>query len=317
MIHPDSRIYVAGHTGLIGSAFLRVLGDEGFGNLIMRTHAELELTDRTAVKDFFDQERPDIVILTAGKVGGILLNQKTPASFLDTNLSIQINVLGAAQDTGISALALMGSSCMYPRECPQPMAEELLLTGHPEPTSLAYAVSKLAGVQLCHAYNTEFGVRRFLPVIPSSAYGPNDNFDPGFGHVLSALMARMHRAKLDGAESVTLWGTGTPRREFIHAEDVARAVLHLLRQQDLPEHLPLNIGTGTDYAISELAKAIARVVGFEGRIDWDASKPDGAPRKLLDSTRLRKTGWIPRFDLETGLASTYEWFMTSGPGRGD
>lgn len=317
MIHSDSRIYVAGHTGLIGSAFLRVLRDQGFSNVIVRKHAELELTDREEVSRFFDEERPDFVILTAGKVGGILQNQKTPATFLDTNLVIQTNVLRAAYNVGISALVLMGSSCMYPRECPQPMAEELLLSGHPEPTSLAYAVSKIAGVQLCHAYNAEFGGRRYLPVIPNSAYGPNDNFDPGSGHVLSALMARMHRAKLDAAASVTLWGTGTPRREFIHANDVAHAVLHLLRLPEPPDYQPLNIGTGSDYSIRELAEQIARVVGYRGRIEWDTSKPDGAPRKLLDSTRLRETGWEPRFDLETGLANTYEWFMTFGPGRGD
>lgn len=317
MIRTDSRTYIAGHSGLIGSACLRVLEKEDFADIVLRRHAELELTDAAAVNDFFNDVKPDYVILAAGKVGGILENQKSPASFIDTNLAIQSNVLRAAQQSGVKALALMGSSCMYPRDCAQPMGEELLLTGHPEPTSLAYAVSKIAGVQLCHAYNKQYGTTRFLPVIPNSAYGPGDNFDPASGHVLSSLMMRMHRAKINGAESVTLWGTGTPRREFIHADDVARAVLHLFRQPEPPTELPFNIGTGTDHSIRELATAIAATVGFKGRIDWDTTKPDGAPRKLLDSRRLRATGWEPLYDLNRGLASTYDWFMTCGPGQGE
>ncbi|GGB12328.1 GDP-L-fucose synthase [Brucella endophytica] len=316
MFNKDSRIYIAGHTGLIGSAFDRILTEQGYTTLIKRSHGELELTNSVAVDHFFDEEKPEYVILAAGKVGGIQVNQTAPAAFLDTNLSIQLHVLRAAHRVGVKRLILFGSSCMYPRECPQPMAETALLTGHPEPTSLAYAVSKLAGVELCLAYNRQFGGKRFIPVIPNSAYGPNDNFDPGAGHVLSALMGRMHNAKMHGVDSITLWGTGTPKREFIHAEDIAKAVLHLLAMPEMDIELPVNIGSGTDYSIRELAGAVARTVGYEGALEWDTAKPDGAQRKLLDSNRLRATGWVPSISFKDGLAGTYEWFLTSGLGRG-
>jgi GDP-L-fucose synthase len=315
MLHKDSRIFIAGHTGLIGSAFDRVLSKHGYSSLIKRTHAELELTSGSDVDRFFDQEKPEYVILSAGKVGGIQQNQATPATFIDTNLSIQLNVLKAAHRVGVKRLVLLGSSCMYPRECPQPMAETTLLTGLPEPTSLAYAISKLAGVQLCHAYNKQFGHKRFIPVIPNSAYGPNDNFNPNTGHVLSALMARMHRAKKDNLDNVTLWGTGAPKREFIHAEDIAKAVLHLLAMPELNIEFPINIGSGADYSIRELAEAIAETIGYKGALEWDTTKPDGAPRKLLDSERLLKTGWAPSISFKNGLAETYNWFLTSGPGQ--
>jgi GDP-L-fucose synthase len=311
MMTPDSRIYVAGHTGLIGSAFVRELRAAGFHNLIVKTHAELELTDAAAVDRFFRGERPDHVILAAGRVGGIMQNQATPARFIDDNLSIQLNVLRAAQDVAVERLVLFGSSCMYPRVCPQPMAETALLTGHPEPTSLAYAIAKLAGVQLCHAYNQQYGKRRFIPVIPNSAYGPNDDFNPQTGHVLSALMSRFHEATVTGRDLVTLWGSGTPRREFIHVSDIAGAVIRILTMDEMTVDLPVNIGSGTDYSIRELAETIARVVGYTGAIAWDTDKPDGAPRKLLDSTRLRSTGWTPRIDLESGLRDTYGWYMST------
>ncbi len=311
MLKHDSCIYVAGHTGLIGSAFVRDLHAAGYENLVVRTHAELELTDTAAVDKFFQSTRPDCVILAAGRVGGIMQNQATPADFLDTNLSIQQNVLRAARTTSVSRLILFGSSCMYPRVCPQPMAETALLTGHPEPTSIAYAIAKLAGVQLCHAYNKQYGHRRFIPVIPNSAYGPNDDFTPQTGHVLSALMNRFHEAKTTGRDSVKLWGTGTPRREFIHVSDIARAVIRILTLDDITVDLPINIGSGTDYSIKELAETIARVVGYTGSIAWDTEKPDGAPRKLLDSTRLRSTGWTPRITLESGLRDTYDWYKRS------
>lgn len=306
----DSRIYVAGHTGLIGSAFVRELQAAGYGSLIVRTHAELELTDAAAVERFFQDARPDHVILAAGRVGGILQNQATPADFLDTNLSIQQNVLRSACNASVSRLILFGSSCMYPRVCPQPMAETALLTGHPEPTSLSYAIAKLAGVQLCHAYNQQYGRRAFIPVIPNSAYGPNDDFNPQTGHVLSALISRFHEAKTAGRDTVTLWGTGTPRREFIHVSDIAGAVIRLLTLDDITMDLPINIGSGTDYAIRELAETIARAVGYTGSIAWDTDKPDGAPCKLLDCTRLRSTGWTPRIDLESGLRDTYDWYKS-------
>lgn len=310
MLDLKSRIYIAGHTGLIGSAFVRVLSKRGYTNVIKRTHEELELTDSAAVDRFFDEERPEIVILSAGKVGGIQQNQATPATFIDTNLSIQLNVLKAAHRTLVKRLVLFGSSCMYPRECPQPMAETALLTGHPEPTSLAYAISKLAGVQLCQAYNKQYGDVRFIPVIPNSAYGPNDNFNPSTGHVLSALMARMHIAKESGAQNVTLWGTGSPKREFIHSDDIASAVLHLIAKPEIDVELPVNIGSGTDYSIKELAEAIAKIVGYDGNLDWDTSKPDGAPRKLLDSGRLLSTGWKPSIAFEAGLLNTYTWYRS-------
>jgi len=311
MMQHDSRIYVAGHTGLIGSAFVRELQAAGYDKLIVRTHAELELTDTAAVDRFFHDTRPDVVILAAGRVGGIMQNQATPADFLDTNLSIQQNVLRAARSTGVSRLILFGSSCMYPRVCPQPMAETALLTGHPEPTSLSYAIAKLAGVQLCHAYNQQYGQRRFIPVIPNSAYGPNDDFNPQTGHVLSALISRFHEAVITGRDNVTLWGTGTPRREFIHVSDIAGAVIRILTLPQITVDLPINIGSGTDYAIRELAETIARVVGYTGSIAWDTEKPDGAPRKLLDSTRLRSIGWTPRISLEIGLRDTYDWYKRS------
>lgn len=304
-----STIYVAGHTGLIGSAFLRELQAAGYGNLLTRTHEALDLTDGAAVDRFFAECRPEYVILAAGRVGGILQNQATPASFIDANLSIQLNVLRAAHEADVKRLILFGSSCMYPRDCPQPMAESALLTGHPEPTSLAYAISKLAGVQLCLAYNQQYGGKRFIPVIPNSAYGPNDDFNPRTGHVLSALMSRFHEAKLGGASEVTLWGTGAPRREFIHASDIARAVIRLLTLEEMNLDLPINLGSGEDCSIRNLAEIIARVVGYEGRLAWDTSKPDGAPRKLLDSARLRSTGWTPAIDLEAGLRDTYDWYL--------
>jgi GDP-L-fucose synthase len=311
MMNPQSSIYVAGHTGLIGSAFVRELQASGYTNLLTRTHEALDLTDGPAVDRFFEANRPEYVVLAAGRVGGIQQNQSTPASFIDANLSIQLNVLRAAHEAGVKRLVLFGSSCMYPRECPQPMAETALLTGHPEPTSLAYAISKLAGVQLCLAYNQQYGGKRFIPVIPNSAYGPNDDFNPRTGHVLSSLMRRFHEAKLAGVGEVTLWGTGTPRREFIHASDIASAVIRLLTMEEITLDLPINLGSGEDYSIRSLAEMLAKVVGYQGRLAWDTSRPDGAPRKLLDSSRLRSTGWTPTVELEQGLRETYDWFLKS------
>jgi GDP-L-fucose synthase len=305
----DAKIFVAGHAGLIGSALIRKLQAAGYRNLITRTRAELELRDSAQVIQFFESEKPQYVLLAAGRVGGILENQTLPADFINENLAIALNVLSAAHRADVRRLIMFGSSCMYPRETAQPMPEEALLSGHPEPTSLPYAIAKLAGVHLCLAYNRQYGEQRFIPVIPNSAYGPNDNFDPKSGHVLSALMARFHQAKLDGAANVTLWGSGAPRREFVHADDIAAACLLLLRE-DLPQlSLPLNIGTGSDVSIRELAQAMAKVVGYQGELVWDASKPDGAMRKLLDSSRLHQLGWQAGIDLESGLRNTYAWYL--------
>jgi len=269
----------------------------------------LDLQDAGKVSQFFDDARPEYVVLAAGRVGGIVENQTFPSDFMDENIAIQLNVLRAARRAGVQKLIFFGSSCMYPRECAQSMAEEMLLTGKPELTSLPYAISKLAGTYLCLAYNKQDGETRFIPVIPNSTYGPHDNFDPQSGHVLSALMAKFHRAKAAGDEHVTLWGSGAPRREFIHADDVAAACLHLLRRDSGELECPLNIGVGADVSIKELAELIAAVVGYKGRLDWDRSKPDGAPRKLLDSGRIRALGWNPTIGLAEGLSITYRWYV--------
>jgi GDP-L-fucose synthase len=304
-----AKIFVAGHTGLIGSALVRRLKGIGFDNLLLAKHADLELTDALAVDRFFDAHSPEYVILAAGRVGGIVENQTYPADFMNANLAIQLNVLKAAHRSGVRKLILFASSCMYPRQCPQPMPETALLSGHPEPTSLAYAISKLAGLQMCLAYNHQYGEQRFIPVIPNSAFGPNDNFDPKSGHVLSALIRRFHEARETGAQRLTLWGSGTPRREFIHTNDIADACIALLSGDTSTLALPLNLGTGRDISIRELAEAIARVVCYTGAIEWDTSKPDGAPRKLLDSSRLSRFGWEPAVDFEEGLKGTYQWYL--------
>lgn len=310
----SDKIYVAGHTGLIGSAVVRRLQRAGFDNLLLADHAALELTDAVAVNNFFDAHAPDYVVLAAGKVGGIVENQTYPADFMNANLAIQLNVLKAAHKSGVRKLIFFASSCMYPRECPQPMAETALLSGAPEPTSLAYAVSKLAGMQMCLAYNRQYGEKRFIPVIPNSAFGPNDNFNPNSGHVLSALIRSFHEARQTGASSVTLWGSGTPRREFVYADDIADACITLLDGDISALELPLNLGTGKDFSIRELAEAIARVVGYSGEVLWDTSKPDGAPRKLLDSSRLRAFGWQPTVEFEKGLKDTCQWYLDHVPG---
>jgi len=310
-MHKTSRIYVAGHVGLIGSAVKRALELNGFSNVITASHRDLDLTDALSVESFFDNTKPEFVVLAAGRVGGIVENQTYPADFMNTNLAIQLNVLKAAHHVGVRKLILFASSCMYPRECSQPMPEAALFSGYPEPTSLAYAVSKLAGMQMCLAYNQQYGEKRFIPVIPNSAFGPNDNFDPKSGHVLSALIRRFHEAKGAKAPSVTLWGSGNPRREFIYADDIADACLALLEGDTSQLQFPLNLGTGKDFSIRELAENIAKVVGYTGELEWDTSRPDGAPQKLLDSTRLLAFGWRPKINLATGLKLTYQWYLDS------
>ncbi|QPJ65268.1 MAG: GDP-L-fucose synthase [Candidatus Nitrohelix vancouverensis] len=306
-----SPVYVAGHKGLIGSAFLRRLRRESSVDVLTADHSELELTDASAVREFFERHRPQTVILAAGRVGGIIANRDSPADFITDNLSIQLNVLRSAHRVGVQKLILLGSSCMYPRECPQPMHEGQLLTGHPEPTSLPYAIAKLGGVYMCMAYNQQFGGRRFIPVIPNNAYGPNDNFDPDTSHVLSALIRKFFDAKMRGDKVVSLWGTGSPRREFIHVDDIADACLFLLENDDPDLEVPVNIGSGKDISISELAQLIAEIVEYEGRVEWDDSKPDGAPRKLLDSSRIKSLGWNPAVPFREGVRSTYEWFRNN------
>lgn len=301
-------IYIAGHTGLIGSAALRRFATDSRYRIVTATHRELELQDADAVHRFFDSNSPDYVILAAGKVGGILENKSFPADFINANLAIQINVLAAAHRVGVKKLLLFASSCMYPRECPQPMSEDRLFSGHPEPSSMAYAVSKMAGLQLCLAYNQQYGGHRFIPLIPNSVYGPNDNFDPDKGHVLSALIRRFHDAKVSGANEVVLWGSGRPRREFIHADDLAEACAHLIEQDISELQLPLNVGSGHDLTIRDLAELVATVVDYRGGVAWNSEKPDGAPRKLLDSNRLRSTGWDARTELKAGIANTYAWY---------
>ena len=312
LLSEQTRIFVAGHRGMIGSAFVRHFQAAGFNNLLLADHQALELTDSLAVDAFFAEQRPEVVILAAGKVGGIVENLTYPADFISRNLAIQANVIQSAHQHGARRLLFFGSSCMYPRECPQPMAESALLSGKPEPTSIAYAIAKLAGVHMCLAYNKQYGEQRFIPVIPNSVYGPNDNFDPQSGHVLSALINRFHRATQAGDSLTALWGSGQPRREFVHADDLAAAG-HLLLDADLTEvELPLNIGSGYDLSISELAQLIAGVIGYQGDITWDTSRPDGTLRKLLDSSRIQALGWQAGIGLEAGIRQTYASFLESG-----
>jgi GDP-L-fucose synthase len=308
-MNKSSTVYIAGHTGLIGSALVRILKKEGFENIITAPHKNLDLTDFKAVESFLSRSSPQYVILTAGRVGGIIENQNYPADLLSTNLIIQLNVIRASFYSDVRRVILFGSSCMYPRQTSQPMAESALLTGVPEPSSISYAVSKLAGVHLCLAYNQQYGTQRFLPIIPNSVYGPNDNFDPDSGHVLAALIRRVHSAHVLGLQRITLWGTGKPRREFIYADDVARACLLLLSQDTDQIEFPLNLGVGYDYSIKDLAKLVAKVVGYQGHFEWDETRPDGAPRKLLDSSRIKNLGWQPCTTLSDGLRETYRWFL--------
>ncbi|MEW6251757.1 MAG: GDP-L-fucose synthase [Planctomycetota bacterium] len=301
----NARIYVAGHRGLVGSAILRRLEAEACPNLITRDRAALDLTEAAAVDDFFAATRPEYAFLAAAKVGGILANDRTPADFLRENLLIQTHVIDAAWRWGVRKLLFLGSSCIYPRECPQPIREEYLLTGPLEPTNSAYAIAKIAGIEMCAAYRRQFGFNA-IALMPTNLYGPGDNFDPHTSHVLPALIRRFHEAVSNDAPEVVLWGTGTPRREFLHADDLADAAVFLMRRYDEPRII--NVGTGTDLTIRELAELIARIVGFRGTIRFDASRPDGTPRKLLDVSRITALGWRPRIGLADGICRTYERF---------
>lgn len=313
------KIYVAGHNGMVGRAILRRLQSrqaEGEAvQLITRSHAELDLTDQAAVRTFMQAERPDVVILAAAKVGGIHANDTFPADFIYENLMIECNVIHEGFIAGVKKLLLLGSSCIYPKAAPQPMAEDALLTGPLEPTNEPYAVAKIAGIKLCESYNRQHGVD-YRSVMPTNLYGPGDNFHPENSHVMPALIRRFHEAAADGRAQVVIWGTGTPRREFLHVEDMAAASLFVL---DLPKSdydantrpmlSHINVGSGTDISILELAGLVAKVTGFKGEIVTDPSKPDGTPRKLMDVSRLRKLGWEAQIGLEEGLNETYQWFL--------
>ena len=302
-----SRIFVAGHRGLAGSAIVRRLEETGRRNLLLRTRTELDLRDQAAVSRFFAEHRPEFVFLAAAKVGGILANATHPAEFLYENLSIQTNVIHAAWQHGARKLLFLGSSCIYPKLAPQPIKEEYLLTGPLEPTNEAYAIAKIAGLKLAAAYRAQHGFPA-IGLMPTNLYGPGDNFDLETSHVLPALIRRFHEAKSSGAPEVTLWGTGTPRREFLHADDLASAACLVMDTYDGRE--ALNVGTGEDLTIAELAELVARVTGYCGRIRFDPSRPDGTPRKLLDVSRIRALGWKARIPIEQGVASAYEWYCT-------
>ena len=307
MNHGD-KIYVAGHRGLVGSAILRRLQAGGHENLLYRTRDELDLTDLRAVEDFFATEKPEYVFLAAAKVGGILANATYPADFLRDNLAIELNVIEAAHRHGVEKLLFLGSSCIYPKFASQPMKEEYLLTGALEPTNEAYAVAKIAGIELCKAYNAQHGTN-FISAMPTNLYGPGDNFDLETSHVLPALVRKFHEAKQDGEPTVTVWGTGAPRREFLHVDDLADACVHLMDVYVGSE--PINVGVGEDVSIARLAGLISEAVGYEGEIVYDTSKPDGTPRKLLDVSRLHGFGWQAKIPLRDGIEQTYAWYLDS------
>lgn len=308
MFNKTSKIFVAGHTGLLGSAILKLLKQNGYENIIIKTHKELDLTDKVAVDKFFSEAKIEYLFLSAGKVGGIIANKTEPATYLHQNLAIQDNIFEIAIKYDIKNIIFYGSSCTYPKICEQPIKEEYLLTGSIEDTSIGYAASKIAGIVGCKSYNIQYSNNRFICVIPNSMYGPNDNFDLENSHVFSALIRRFHQAKINFDNSITLWGSGTPRREFIFSEDVADASIFLMENVHKLENTHYNLGTGIDYSIKELAQNIASVVGYKGDILWDTSKPDGTPRKLLDSSKFLALGWKPKVTFEKGLEITYNWY---------
>jgi len=301
----NARIFVAGHRGMVGSALVRKLRASGYGNLVTRTHAELDLTDQAAVNRFFQTENIDIVLLAAARVGGILANASRPGLFLYENLAIETNVIHAAYKAKVDRLVFFGSSCIYPKMSPQPIREEYLLTSELEPTNDAYAIAKIAGLKLCDAYNREYGTR-YVSLMPTNLYGPNDNYDLNNSHVLPALIRKAHEARLNGDTALTVWGSGTPKREFLHVDDLADATLFVL-ENDVQTGV-FNVGVGEDLSIRELAETICDAVGFEGELQFDASKPDGTPRKLLDVSRLAAMGWRASIGLADGIAGTYREF---------
>jgi GDP-L-fucose synthase len=316
-VEQTAKIYIAGHGGLVGSALVRRLCDLGYSTLLLRSRGDLELTDQAEVRKFFGIEHPDYVFIAAAKVGGILANATYPADFISENLKVQTNLIDEAHRAGVKRLLFLGSSCIYPKLAPQPIREEYLLAGPLEETNQSYAIAKIAGVEMCRAYNRQFGTR-YLAAMPTNLYGPEDNYDLSASHVIPALIRKMHEAKVGRQEKVTVWGTGTPRREFLYSDDAADACVHLMNLSDIefskmvanPHSWPLvNVGVGEDLTIRELAVLIADVTGYQGSLEFDSSKPDGTPRKLLDISRLKSTGWTPRTSLRQGLTLAYERFL--------
>lgn len=308
----DSKIYVAGHQGLVGSSIMRRLRAEGYNNFVLRTHQEIDLEIQRDVGELFNSERPEYVFLAAARVGGIFANNTYPADFIYNNLIIQANVINAAYKFGVKKLLFLGSSCIYPKFAPQPMKEEHLLTGKLEPTNEPYAIAKIAGIKMCQAYNRQYGTN-FISVMPTNLYGPNDNFDLMDSHVLPALIRKFHDAKVEGKPYVEVWGTGNPRREFLYVDDLAEACLFLMDSYNESEII--NIGMGEDISIKELAYIIKEVVGYGGEIRFDLNKPDGSPRKLLDTGRIRALGWRPKISLREGIEKTYRWYKSQVESR--
>jgi len=302
----SGKIYVAGHRGLVGSAIVRKLKEKGYNNIVVRDHKDLDLRDQYKTREFFELERPDYVFLAAAKVGGIYANATYPADFIYDNLAIEANVIKAAYDFGVKKLLFLGSSCIYPKFAPQPIKEEYLLSGYLEPTNEAYAIAKIAGLKMCQYFNQQYGTN-YISVMPTNLYGPNDNFDLESSHVLPALIRKFHEAKVNNKPYVEVWGTGSPRREFLYVDDLADACVFLMEEYNGND--VINIGTGEDITIRELAELIKRIVGYNGEIKFDTSKPDGTPRKLLDVSKLRKLGWRHKVSLEEGIYRTYKWYV--------
>jgi GDP-L-fucose synthase len=311
-MNKQARIFVAGHRGMVGSALVRRLAAEGYSNVVTRSRAELDLTDQAAVNGFFEREKIEVVLLAAARVGGILANASQPGAFIYENLVIETNVIHAAYCAQVERLVFFGSSCIYPKQCPQPIREEYLLSSPLEPTNEAYAIAKIAGLKLCEAYNREYNTQ-YVSLMPTNLYGPNDNYDLNSSHVLPALLRKAHEAKLNGCPSLTVWGSGVPRREFLHVDDLAAATLFVL-EHNVTEGL-FNVGVGEDLSIRELAECLCKAVGFAGELVFDASKPDGTPRKLLDVSRLAQMGWHATIGLDEGIASTYREFVELHTGR--